>query len=135
MCQVKSEDLLGSATSDEVRIISLFPLPKHARQLPLDLFSGILSTMNTLESISELARAVRDLIRIGVIVDVQYAPPRCRVQLGGNHRAHHYEARPCGAGIAAPKQLRSAKHVDVTERRSPGNPGLFFEVWSMRGHA
>ncbi|BEM48719.1 baseplate assembly protein [Serratia marcescens] len=40
--------------------------------------------MNTLESISELARAVRDLIRIGVIVDVQYTPPSCRVQLGGN---------------------------------------------------
>ncbi|MVZ09896.1 hypothetical protein GP913_23110 [Enterobacteriaceae bacterium 8376wG6] len=40
--------------------------------------------MNTLESLSELARAVRDLIRTGVIVEVQYKPPRCRVQLGGN---------------------------------------------------
>ncbi|WP_099061762.1 phage baseplate assembly protein V [Serratia sp. BW106] len=40
--------------------------------------------MNTLESISELARAVRNLIRIGVIVDVDTVQARCRVQLGGN---------------------------------------------------
>ncbi|MEL5324741.1 phage baseplate assembly protein V [Serratia ureilytica] len=40
--------------------------------------------MNILESISELTRAVRDLIRIGVILEVQYTPPCCRVQLGGN---------------------------------------------------
>ena len=58
--------------------------PSYARKLPLDPFSGILSLMNTLETISELARAVRDLIRTGVVVEVKYAPPRCRVQLGGN---------------------------------------------------
>lgn len=40
--------------------------------------------MNTLESISELARAVRNLIRIGVIVDVDTSRARCRIQLGGN---------------------------------------------------
>ncbi|KAB1493331.1 phage baseplate assembly protein V [Serratia proteamaculans] len=40
--------------------------------------------MNTLETISELARAVRNLIRIGVIVDVDATQARCRVQLGGN---------------------------------------------------
>lgn len=40
--------------------------------------------MNTLETISELARAVRNLIRIGVIVDVDTERARCRVQLGGN---------------------------------------------------
>ncbi|WP_455871626.1 phage baseplate assembly protein V [Serratia proteamaculans] len=40
--------------------------------------------MNTLETISELARAVRNLIRIGVIVDVDTVQARCRVQLGGN---------------------------------------------------
>lgn len=85
MFQVKTEvNTSRLATSSKVRFRLLFPLPKHAHQLPLDLFNGILSTMNTLESISELARAVRDLIRTGVIVDVQYKPPRCRVQLGGN---------------------------------------------------
>lgn len=62
----------------------MFDSLSYARKLPLDLFSGILSPMNTLESLSELARAVRDLIRTGVIVEVQYKPPRCRVQLGGN---------------------------------------------------
>lgn len=40
--------------------------------------------MNTLETISELARTVRNLIRIGVIVDVDTERARCRVQLGGN---------------------------------------------------
>ncbi|CAI2485409.1 phage baseplate assembly protein V [Serratia liquefaciens] len=40
--------------------------------------------MNTLETISELARAVRNLIRIGVIVDVDTVQARCRVQIGGN---------------------------------------------------
>ncbi|MDQ9130457.1 phage baseplate assembly protein V [Serratia fonticola] len=40
--------------------------------------------MKTLESLSELARAVRNLIRIGVVVDVDTDEGRCRVQTGGN---------------------------------------------------
>lgn len=40
--------------------------------------------MNTLDTISELARAVRDLIRIGVVVDVDTSRARCRVQFGRN---------------------------------------------------
>ncbi|MCH4263856.1 MAG: phage baseplate assembly protein V [Serratia liquefaciens] len=40
--------------------------------------------MKTLESLSELARAVRNLIRIGVVVDVDIDEGRCRIQTGGN---------------------------------------------------
>ncbi|HHQ6600805.1 TPA: phage baseplate assembly protein V [Serratia fonticola] len=40
--------------------------------------------MQTLETLSELARAVRNLIRIGVVVDVDIDAARCRVQTGGN---------------------------------------------------
>ncbi|CAI1148077.1 phage baseplate assembly protein V [Serratia ficaria] len=40
--------------------------------------------MQTLESISELARAVRNLVRIGVVTDVDTARALCRVQSGGN---------------------------------------------------
>uniref|UniRef100_UPI0035C6AB7F phage baseplate assembly protein V n=1 Tax=Serratia quinivorans TaxID=137545 RepID=UPI0035C6AB7F len=40
--------------------------------------------MNTVETLSELARAVRDLIRIGVVVEVDTARALCRVQIGGN---------------------------------------------------
>jgi len=38
--------------------------------LSSDLSGGILSLMNTLETLSELARAVRDLIRIGVVSEI-----------------------------------------------------------------
>lgn len=40
--------------------------------------------MKTLESLSELARAVRNLIRIGVVVDVDIDEGCCRIQTGGN---------------------------------------------------
>ncbi|RFS88207.1 phage baseplate assembly protein V [Serratia marcescens] len=40
--------------------------------------------MNIQSHLSELTRAVRDLIRIGIIVDVDTGRVRCRVQLGGN---------------------------------------------------
>ncbi|OIX91497.1 baseplate assembly protein [Serratia fonticola] len=40
--------------------------------------------MKTLESLSELARTVRNLIRIGVVVDVDIDEGRCRIQTGGN---------------------------------------------------
>lgn len=38
--------------------------------------------MNTLETLSELARAVRDLIRIGVVSDIDTGQALCRVQTG-----------------------------------------------------
>ncbi|MDR3434024.1 MAG: phage baseplate assembly protein V [Rouxiella aceris] len=38
--------------------------------------------MNTLETFSELARAVRDLIRIGVVSDIDTEQALCRVQTG-----------------------------------------------------
>ena len=38
--------------------------------------------MNTLETLSELARAVRDLIRIGVVSDIDTEQALCRVQTG-----------------------------------------------------
>ncbi len=38
--------------------------------------------MNTLETLSELARAVRDLIRIGVVSDIDTGQVLCRVQTG-----------------------------------------------------
>ncbi|OKP26931.1 phage baseplate assembly protein V [Serratia fonticola] len=40
--------------------------------------------MKTLETLSELARAVRNLIRIGVVAEVDTDEGRCRVQTGGN---------------------------------------------------
>ncbi|MGP3272909.1 phage baseplate assembly protein V [Serratia marcescens] len=40
--------------------------------------------MKTQSQLSELTRTVRNLIRIGVIVDVDTERARCRVQLGGN---------------------------------------------------
>lgn len=40
--------------------------------------------MKTLETLSELARAVRNLIRIGVVVDVNIDEACCRIQSGGN---------------------------------------------------
>ncbi|CAI1510092.1 phage baseplate assembly protein V [Serratia fonticola] len=43
--------------------------------------------MKTLESLSELARAVRNLIRIGVVADVNIDEGCCRVQTGGNTTA------------------------------------------------
>lgn len=39
--------------------------------------------MNTLSSIQELARALRNMIRTGVIVETDPAAGRCRVQTGG----------------------------------------------------
>ncbi|WP_034950919.1 phage baseplate assembly protein V [Erwinia oleae] len=39
--------------------------------------------MNTLASIHELTRTLRNMIRIGVIVDIDLASGRCRVQTGG----------------------------------------------------
>lgn len=38
--------------------------------------------MNTLETLSELARAVRDLIRIGVVSEIDTGQSLCRVQTG-----------------------------------------------------
>jgi len=40
--------------------------------------------MQTLETLSEIARAVRNLIRIGVVVEVDTVNALCRVQSGGN---------------------------------------------------
>ncbi len=40
--------------------------------------------MTTQSQTSELARAVRNLIRIGVVVDVDVDEGRCRIQTGGN---------------------------------------------------
>lgn len=40
--------------------------------------------MNTLANIQELARLLRNLIRTGVVVEVNTATGRCRVQTGGN---------------------------------------------------
>lgn len=40
--------------------------------------------MNTLTNIQELARTLRNLIRTGVVVEVDMATGRCRVQTGGN---------------------------------------------------
>ncbi|MDA4804619.1 phage baseplate assembly protein V, partial [Enterobacter hormaechei] len=39
--------------------------------------------MNTLSSIQELARAVRNLIRTGVVIEVDTSQALCRVQSGG----------------------------------------------------
>jgi phage baseplate assembly protein V len=50
--------------------------------LSSDLSGGILSLMNTLETLSELARAVRDLIRIGVVSEIDTEQALCRVQTG-----------------------------------------------------
>ncbi|HDS5549391.1 TPA: phage baseplate assembly protein V [Klebsiella aerogenes] len=41
--------------------------------------------MNTLNSIQELARAIRNLIRSGVVTEVDTVQGLCRVQSGGNH--------------------------------------------------
>jgi len=51
--------------------------------LPPDLPGGILSAMNTLSTIQELARALRNMIRTGVIVETDLSAGRCRVQTGG----------------------------------------------------
>ncbi|VVT44297.1 Baseplate assembly protein V [Kosakonia radicincitans] len=40
--------------------------------------------MNTLANINELARAIRNMIRTGVIVETDLNVGRCRVQTGGN---------------------------------------------------
>ncbi|MDP9569393.1 UNVERIFIED_ORG: phage baseplate assembly protein V [Kosakonia oryzae] len=40
--------------------------------------------MNTLANINELARAIRNMIRTGIIVETDLAAGRCRVQTGGN---------------------------------------------------
>lgn len=39
--------------------------------------------MNTLATINEIARALRNLIRTGVVVDIDHGAGRCRVQTGG----------------------------------------------------
>ncbi|SFR13853.1 phage baseplate assembly protein V [Enterobacter sp. kpr-6] len=44
---------------------------------------GILFGMNTLANIQELARALRNMIRTGVIVETDLETGRCRVQTGG----------------------------------------------------
>ncbi len=43
----------------------------------------MLPTMNTYEYLSEIQRALRNLIRIGVITEVDTQQARCRVQTGG----------------------------------------------------
>lgn len=44
---------------------------------------GILPVMNTLANIQELARALRNMIRTGIIVETDLNAGRCRVQTGG----------------------------------------------------
>lgn len=44
----------------------------------------MLRCMNTLANINELARAIRNMIRTGVIVETDLNVGRCRVQTGGN---------------------------------------------------
>ncbi len=44
---------------------------------------GILFVMNTLANIQELARALRNMIRTGIIVETDLETGRCRVQTGG----------------------------------------------------
>ncbi len=44
---------------------------------------GILFGMNTLANIQELARALRNMIRTGIIVETDLETGRCRVQTGG----------------------------------------------------
>ncbi|WP_130100468.1 phage baseplate assembly protein V [Siccibacter turicensis] len=39
--------------------------------------------MNTLTSLQEVARALRNMIRTGVVVEIDHAAGRCRVQTGG----------------------------------------------------
>ena len=39
--------------------------------------------MNTLASIQELARAIRNMIRTGIVVETDLEAGRCRVQTGG----------------------------------------------------
>jgi len=51
--------------------------------LPPVLPGGILSGMNTLATLQELARALRNMIRTGVIVETDLDAGRCRVQTGG----------------------------------------------------
>jgi len=51
--------------------------------LPPVLHGGILSGMNTLATLQELARALRNMIRTGVIVETDLDAGRCRVQTGG----------------------------------------------------
>jgi len=51
--------------------------------LPPFLPGGILSGMNTLATLQELARALRNMIRTGVIVETDLDAGRCRVQTGG----------------------------------------------------
>lgn len=40
--------------------------------------------MNTLNSLQEIARAIRNLIRTGIVTEVDLVEGRCRVQTGGN---------------------------------------------------
>jgi len=51
--------------------------------LPPELPGGILSVMNTLATLQELARTLRNMIRTGVIVETDLDAGRCRVQTGG----------------------------------------------------
>ncbi len=52
-------------------------------ELPPGSSGGILPGMNTLADIQELARALRNMIRTGVIVETDSDTGRCRVQTGG----------------------------------------------------
>jgi hypothetical protein len=60
----------------------LYHRQSYARTLSPDPSGGILSFMNTLENFAELARAVRDLIRIGVVSETDTEQAFCRVQTG-----------------------------------------------------
>jgi phage baseplate assembly protein V len=73
MCQLKSGLIQ----------ITLCQPGQNARRLPPEHSSGILSLMNTLASIQELARAIRNMIRTGIVVETDLDAGRCRVQTGG----------------------------------------------------
>ncbi|SVJ78280.1 baseplate assembly protein V [Klebsiella pneumoniae] len=63
--------------------ITLCQPGQNARRLPPEHPGGILSPMNTLASIQELARAIRNMIRTGIVVETDLDAGRCRVQTGG----------------------------------------------------
>lgn len=55
---------------------------QNARRLPPEHPGGILSPMNT-RIYPELARAIRNMIRTGIVVETDLDAGRCRVQTGG----------------------------------------------------
>lgn len=49
-----------------------------------ELYDRILSSMNKLANLNELARTLRNMIRTGIIVETDLNAGRCRVQTDGN---------------------------------------------------